>query len=360
MLIIDSHLDLSWNALQWNRDLRQPVHAIRTHEANLTGPGRGVGTVALPELRAGRVALCFATLLARSTGTPVPNIDYASPAQAYGIAQGQLAYYGALAAQGECRIITTLSELNAHIDEWTQWESTPDSTPLPLGFLISMESADPIQTPAQLAQWQAAGVRAIGPAHYGPGRFASGTGTELGLTPEGVELIKEMDRLGVLLDLTHLSDAAFWQALEIYNGPVLASHNNCRALVPHQRQFSDDQLKAIFERGGVVGAALDNWMIQPGWERGVSQNTTVSLADVVDHIDHICQLAGNTCHAAIGSDLDGGFGREQSPHDLDTIADLQKFSGLLEDRGHSPDDIAAIMHGNWLAFLRRAWGNAKT
>jgi membrane dipeptidase len=356
MFIIDSHLDLSWNALQWNRDLRQSVYTIRTLEGGLTGTGREVNTVALPELRAGRVALCFATLLARSTGRPVADIDYLSPAQAYGVAQGQLAYYRALEAGGHCRIITTITELNSHIDAWTRWETDPQTEPPPLGFVVSMESADPILTPDQLSQWQTAGVRLIGPAHYGPGRYAGGTGTELGLTPEGVALIKEMERLGVLLDLTHLSDQAFWQALEIYNGPVLASHNNCRTLVPHQRQFSDDQLGAIFERGGVIGAALDNWMIRPGWQRNAANNAPVTLAHVANHIDYVCQLAGNTTHAAIGSDLDGGFGREQSPQDLDTIADLQKFTGLLAGRGYSETDIAAIMHGNWLNFLRQAWG----
>jgi len=158
-----------------------------------------------------------------------------------------------------------------------------------------------------------------------------------------------------LLDLTHLSDQAFWQSLEHYGGLVLASHNNCRSLVPHQRQFSDAQLKAIFERDGVIGAAFDAWMLQPGWITGESSNEKVSLATVVDHIDYVCQLAGNSRHAALGTDLDGGFGREQSPHDLDTIADLQKFTGLLAQRGYSQDDIAAILHGNWLRLLRQAW-----
>jgi membrane dipeptidase len=167
-----------------------------------------------------------------------------------------------------------------------------------------------------------------------------------------------MERLGIVLDLTHCSDEAFWQALEHYNGPVLASHNNCRALVPNQRQFTDDQLRAIIERDGVIGAALDAWMLKPAWSIGEHHNPAnpvVTLSDVVDHIDHICQLAGNARHAAIGSDLDGGFGREQSPSDLDTIADLQKLAGLLAARGYGETDIAAIMHGNWLRLLRSVW-----
>jgi membrane dipeptidase len=164
-----------------------------------------------------------------------------------------------------------------------------------------------------------------------------------------------MEQLGMMLDLTHFSDQAFWQALDRYHGPLLASHNNCRVLVPHQRQFSDVQLKAIFERDGVIGVALDAWMLQPGWIVGKSTNEHVTLENVVDHVDHICQLAGNTRHVGIGSDLDGLFGREQSPRDLDTIADLQKLGDLLARRGYREADVAAILHGNWLRLLRQAW-----
>ena len=161
--------------------------------------------------------------------------------------------------------------------------------------------------------------------------------------------------MGILLDLTHSSDQAFWESLEHYEGLVLASHNNCRALVSHQRQFDDQQLRKIFQRDGVIGLAFDAWMLSPGWTIGESQNDSVTLNTVVDHIDYICQLAGNCRHAAIGTDLDGGYGREQSPSDLDTIADLQKLVGLLEKRSYNHDDIVAIMHGNWLRLLNQAW-----
>jgi membrane dipeptidase len=218
-----------------------------------------------------------------------------------------------------------------------------------------MESADPILKPDQLSVWKEAGVRIIGPAHYRAGRYAGGTSTELGLTLDGQTLLRELERLGIILDLTHLSDHAFWEALEIFNGVVLASHNNCRVLVPHQRQFDDEQIRAIIARDGVIGAAFDNWMIRPGWARGAKDNPQVMLAHVADHIDHICQLAGNSGHAAIGSDLDGGFGREQSPSDLDTIADLQNMIEILAKRGYTEIDIASIMHGNWLRLIRRAW-----
>jgi membrane dipeptidase len=358
MLIVDAHLDLAWNALQWNRDLQTSVHTIRARESALTGAGRGQGTVALPEMRAGRIALCFATLLARSTGRALQNLDYSSPLQAYAVAQGQLAYYRSLEKVREVRLIKNATELDGHMASWEGWETIPTQLQPAPGLVISMESADPIQSPADLDAWKDAGVRVIGPAHYGPGRYAGGTSTEFGLTSLGRDLLREMHQLDIILDMTHFSDQAFWEALDLFEGQVLASHTNCRTLVPHQRQFDDRQLRAITERGGVIGVALDNWMLLFGWVRGGKDNGPVRLMDAVNHIDHICQLAGNSQHAAIGSDLDGGFGREQSPADLDTIVDLQKIPDLLSGRGYRDEDIAAILHGNWLRLLRNAWAKS--
>lgn len=358
MLIIDAHLDLSMNALQWNRNLLQSVYTIRTLEQYTSGKGRAQGVVAYPEMRRGRIFLSVATLIARSTGRTVPHFDFATAAQAYGMARGQLAYYRALEQEGHIRIISDVAGLDSHTAEWQAWDAAhPEETAEtpPLGFVISMEGADPILHPEQLEEWYNAGLRLLGPTHYGPGRYAGGTGTELGLSPIGPPLLREMERLGILLDLTHLSDQAFWESLEHYNGLVLASHNNCRALVPHQRQFSDEQLKAIFARDGVIGAAFDAWMLHPGWVVGQTTNEHVTIDTVVDHIDYICELAGSARHIAIGTDLDGGYGKEQSPRDLETIADLQKLNELLAARGYSEDDIAAILHGNWLRLLHQAW-----
>ena len=355
MIIVDAHLDLAWNALQWNRNIQHSVYTIRTGENNISGAGRGQGTVALPEMRQGRIALCFGTLLARSTGRAIQNLDYSSPYQAYAVAQGQLAYYQALNHANKIRLIKSKQQLEEHIAAWIRWEA--DTTlPQPLvGLVISMESADPILLPEQLPAWQEAGLRIVGPAHYGPGRYAGGTSTELGLAFEGRQLLREMEDQGILLDLTHLSDEAFWEAMDCFGGVVLASHSNCRALVPHQRQFDNRQINAIIAREGVMGIALDNWMLRPGWSQRARDNERVTLDHVADHIDHICQLAGNSRHAAIGSDLDGGFGREQSPADLDTIADLQHIPEILSGRGYSDADIASIMYGNWLRLVQTAW-----
>jgi membrane dipeptidase len=269
--------------------------------------------------------------------------------------QGQLAYYRALNEAGKLRLITDRKELDEHIAAWLEWEKDTSLAQPAVGIVVSMESADPILTPEQLPAWQEAGLRIVGPAHYGPGRYAGGTSTELGLAFEGRQLLREMERLGILLDLTHLSDEAFWEAMDCFGGQVLASHNNSRALVPHQRQFDNRQIHAILSRDGVIGVAFDNWMLRPGWTRGTRDNERVTLSHVADHIDHICQLSGNSQHAGIGSDLDGGFGREQSPADLDSIADLQRLTELLSKRGYRDDDIGAIMHGNWLRLLRNAW-----
>src|SRR2546421_932033 len=170
-----------------------------------------------------------------------------------------------------------------------------------------------------------------------------------------------MERVGMILDVTHLSDQCFDEALDLYGGPVLASHHNCRPLVPDQRQLTDEQIKRLVGRGAVIGAAFDAWMLYPGWVRGETRPEAagVTIATVVDHIDRVCQLAGNARHAALGTDLDGGFGREQSPYDLDTIADLQKIPELLRGRGYSETDVAGVMYGDWGRFFRTAWGRKK-
>jgi membrane dipeptidase len=238
---------------------------------------------------------------------------------------------------------------------YAEWQSSPENAKF--GFILSMEGADPIVDPSHAQYWYEQGLRLIGPAHYGTSAYAHGTGTEGGLKPAGYDLLRVMEELSIVLDLTHLADEAFWQALEAYRGPVIASHNNCRTITPHQRQFSDDQIRAIIERGGVIGAAFDAWMMAPGWTLDRGSRAPVLIEDAINHIDHICQLAGNANHVAIGSDLDGGFGTEQSPDDLDTITDLQRLVPLLSARGYNAGDIEGIFHRNWMSFFRRAWKN---
>lgn len=355
MLIFDAHLDLAWNAIDWNRDLRLPVADIRRREREqgMDDKGRACNTVSFPELRRGQVGVFIATLLARLLRPKLmPAIQrFESMEAAYAAAHGQLAYYRALVTQGWLRFITDWPTLEAHVQAW---ESDPLPTE-PLGFILSMEGADPVLAPEQVQEWWDAGLRIIGPAHYGVSPYAHGTGTEGGLFPQGPALLKEMERVGMILDVTHLSDQCFDEALDLYGGPVLASHHNCRTLVPNQRQLTDDQIKRLISRGAVIGTALDSWMLYPGWIRGVTQPEVVGLEAMIDHIARVCELAGNAHHAAIGTDLDGGFGREQSPRDLDTIADLQRVPDLLRKRGFDEAAIRGILHGNWVRFFRDAW-----
>jgi membrane dipeptidase len=357
VLLFDAHLDLAWNALDWNRDLRLPVADIRRREIeqSMTGKGRGEGTVSFVELRRGQVGLFIATLLPRLLRPNLmPAIQrYESMDAAYAAACGQMAYYRALEQQGYLRWIKDAKTLKSHVAGWRDGGEGQ-----PLGFILSMEGADSVLSPAQVEEWWNAGLRIIGPAHYGVSPYAHGTGTEGGLFPQGPALLKEMERVGMILDVTHLSDQCFDEALDVYNGPVLASHHNCRELVPNQRQLTDAQIKRLIARGAVIGAALDTWMLVPNWERGKTrpEETGVTLNTMVDHIDRVCQLAGNARHAALGTDLDGGFGREQSPTDLDTIADLQRVPDLLRKRGYKEDDVMNIAHGNWVRFFTEAWG----
>jgi membrane dipeptidase len=346
MLLIDGHLDLAYNALTLNRDLSQSIEEIRRQAA-----GKSLGTVSLPEMRKGEVGVCLATAFARVSVERGLWSDYNSPEIAYAKAQGQLSYYRILESQAQVRVIKDLETLNRHVEEWQQSYRSN----LPLGFVLSMEGADPIIAPDQLESWWKDGVRVVSLSHFGVGRYAHGTGTKGGLTPAGRKLLEKMDSEGMILDISHLSEQSFWEALDIFAGPVIASHNNCQALVPGDRQLSDDQIRALTRREAVIGVVLDAWMLYPGWVRGETSNAVVSLESVADHIDHICRLSGNTRHAAIGSDLDGGFGKEQCPHDLDTIADLQKVPELLRKRGYSEEDVRQVMHGNWLQLLRRTW-----
>lgn len=356
-LIFDSHLDLAWNALAYNRDQTETVDEINAREQGMDpAGGRGHATTSLPEMRSGRVAVCLGTLLARAKRHVQPaaghrriDLDYGTQSIAYAIAQGQLAYYRLLEAQGEMQMIGTRRELDAH---WQRWEADPTAR-LPIGNILAMEGADPIVDPAQVDEWFAAGLRSVMLSHYGPSHYSVGTGDNGPLTPRGIAMLKEFERVGMILDVTHLSDQSFFQALDHFAGPVMASHNNCRALVPGDRQFSDEQLRLIIERGAVIGVVCDAWMLTPGWKIGVTRPERLTTAALADQIDHICQLAGNAEHAAIGSDLDGGFGTEQTPGDLRTIADLQKLAPLLAERGYSDSDINGIFHGNWLRFFGR-------
>ena len=353
MFIFDAHLDLSMNAMEWNRDLTLPVAEIREREQGMTDkPDRGKNTVSLPAMREGNIGLCMATQIARfvKKGSSLPG--WHSQHQAWAQTQGQLAWYKTMEAAGEMVQIKDIQGLESHLKLWKS-----DAPKKPIGYILSLEGADSIVDLSYLEKSYESGLRAIGPAHYGPGIYAHGTDSVGGIGQKGKDLLKKVEELNIILDATHLCDKSFWETMDVYNGPVWASHNNCRELVDHNRQFSDEQIKELISRDAVIGVALDAWMMVPNWVRGKStpKEMNVTLEIAVDNIDHICQLAGNTDHVGIGTDLDGAFGKEQSPYDLDTIADLKKIPDLLTKRGYTSSGIEKIMNQNFINFLKKVW-----
>ncbi len=355
--LIDAHLDLAWNALSFNRNLLQSIEQIRAAEAGLTDElSRGNSTVCLPELKRAHVPLCIATLIARSgpekkIRAPFKRVDldYVDQRIAFAHAQGQLAYYRLLEKEGHLRIVKTAPQLKAH---WEQWQKSPATTPL--GIIIGMEGADPILGPEQVEAWWEDGLRAVGPVHYGRGQYAYGTATDGPLSDQGLCLLKELERMGMILDVTHLSDRSFYQALEQFSGATIASHHNCRTLVPGDRQLADQQIKLLLQRDAVIGTSFDARMLHPGWTRGETKPEEVAIESVANQIDHICQLAGNAGHCAFGTDLDGGFGNEQTPGAIGTIADVHKLEDILAIRGYSAADIDGIFFGNWLRLFTKS------
>ena len=349
--IFDCHLDLSMNATEWNRDLTLPIGKIRELEKDLFDkPDRGNATVCLPELIKGNIGLCVATLISRYVKPNNPLPGWNSPEQAWAHAQGQLAWYRTMEDREEMIQITDKNSLIKHLEKWNN-----NSIKKRIGYILSLEGADSIINLDYLYNLYDQGLRAIGPAHYGPGTYAFGTGSIGGIGEKGKELLKEIEKLNLILDVTHLCDQSFWETLDNYNGNLWASHSNTRTIVPDERQFSDDQIKELIKREAVIGMAFDAWMMIPNWERGISNPVQKKLLieNIVDHIDHICQLTGSSNHIGLGSDLDGGFGKEQCPLDLDTIADLQKLDIILNKRGYSDDDINKIFNKNFIDFLIR-------
>lgn len=356
IFLIDAHLDLSMNAIEWNRDLTKPLAEIRSNERYLTDKNdRGRGTVCLPELRNGKIGLVVATQLSRvaDQNRAFPGYSWNSPYQAWAMTQAQLTWYREMEKLGEMVQITSNDQLDKHLTLWED-DSVPDADK-PIGFVLSLEGADSLVDISYLQTACEYGLRAIGPAHFGPGRYAAGTKSTGGLTGPGKELLKEMDGLGMILDITHLTDEGFYEAVNLYKGPVWASHCNVRKIVNTQRQLSDEQVRILIERDAVIGGMLDCWSMDNRFIDQVSDpwQLNIRMENLVDHWDHICQLAGNSLHVAIGSDLDGNYGTEQTPLDLNAISDLQKYQYILQKRGYSEGDIENIFYKNWLRILRK-------
>lgn len=353
MLIIDGHEDIAYNALEWGRDIRRSAYTIREQEANNPNPN-GIAMAGLPELRRGGVGLIFGVIFLFPLGNTTPIDDchsqsYRTAEEAHRAGQGQLAYYRTLAEEPGVSLIQNQRDLQRVLTAWEQ--SSADDPQRPLGIVPLLEGADAIRTPAEAAQWFADGLRIVGLAWSGT-RYSGGTRAPGPLTPAGKELLTEMERVGLILDTSHLAEESFWQALQSFHGPVIASHSNCRIFTPTDRHLSDDMIRALAERDSVIGVMPVNAFLDGTWSR--DNRFQISLADVVRHIDHICQLTGTTRHVGIGTDVDGGFGREETPVELDTIADIAKLADALKHKGYREEDVVGIMGGNWRRFLAQA------
>lgn len=350
-MYVDGHLDIAYNALVAGRDVVAGVAAIRAAEEPPL-PGMGAATVGWPELRRAGVGLVFATLFTLPAAAVSTDLaterGYSSPDEAHAHALAQLEFYRGLAAAGHARILVSRAGLAAHRAAWAAGDPT-------LGLVLLMENGDPIRAPEEAAWWAAQGVRIVGPAWQAT-RYCGGTRQPGPLTELGRRLLPELARAGVALDVSHMAEESFWQALERWEGPVLASHSNCRAFVAERfadRHLSDAMIAALVRRDAVIGAVLFNGFLAASYQRGDPKERH-GLDQLLRHVDHICQLAGDADHVAIGSDLDGGLGREQIPRELDSVADLPRVAEALSGAGFSDAQVAGIMGRNWLRLLERA------
>ena len=358
-LIIDSHQDIAWNMLTFGRDYTRPVAETRRLEAGTIVPDvNGDATVGWPEYQRGSVAVIFATLFA----TPAKKKEaydtlwYADPEKAHRLYMDQVTVYRRLVDShpDKFRFITTTKELDSVIEHWSRPSLNGEGHPVGLVYL--MEGADGIRSPKELSEWYDLGLRMIGLAWAGT-RYCGGTGEPGPLTPEGRELIAAMADYNFILDLSHMDEAAAYESLDRYEGPVMATHANCAALMrgaDTNRHLPDRVIEGLIERDGVIGLIPLNSFLKVGWLRkSGSRREEVPLDTLIAHIDHICQIAGDSLHAGIGSDFDGGFGLQSIPPEIDSIADLQIIGTGLRSRGYGESDIENIFGGNWLRFLRR-------
>ena len=360
-LIVDAHQDLAWNMLSFGRDYTRSAYETRRLEAGSpTIEHNGDSLIGWPEYQSARVAVIFATLFA-SPGRYVTDawdrVSYRDHNfdDAHRIYWQQLEYYYRYTDKypDKFNIIASRVDLKRILDHWQSPTPEP-SQGHPVGLVFLMEGAEGIRTPKELHRWYEMGLRHIGLAWAGT-RYCGGTKEPGPITDDGRLLLKVMADLNITLDLSHMDEIAVLEALDTYPGPVIATHANCLALLPnfeYNRQLSDRVIQGIIGRGGTIGVIPLNTFLKTGWLRASgSRREEVSLSVVADHIDHICQLAGNAQHAAIGSDFDGGFGLQSVPPEIDTIVDLHKIGDLLQSRGYSDADIAAILGGNWIRHL---------
>jgi membrane dipeptidase len=355
MMIVDAHQDIAYNALSFNRDYR--LSALH-HRQQETDPAliksQGIATIGLPDSLLGRVGVIFATLFVApdhgKNASQWGRFRYKTAQEAYALALQQRDYYQRLTDEHDkITLIHTQADLDGVLETWAEGTTLADHRQ---GLVLLMENADPILEPKQVEEWYERGVRIIGPA-WERTRYSGGTGYPGPLTPLGYELLEIMRSFNMILDLSHMAEEACLQALDRYDGLMIASHSNPHRFRTSDRHMTDDMILRLSEHDGVMGIVLYNLFLSNMWRNG-DRKSDVPLITVVDAIDYVCQLTGSARHVGIGSDLDGGFGKESIPEGLDTVTDLMNIIPLLCERGYSESDIEGIMGRNMLRILRQA------
>ncbi len=365
MLIVDSHEDLAWSMLSFGRDYTLSSAEIRRREQGTPIPTyNDEAMLGYDDFQLGQVALIFASLFAlpvRLRTGSWESIFYLDSRQASRLYHQQLEVYQRLTDEHyeKFRLIRYCSEMEDLLRSWEVLPEFDEDTGAlrqskPVGLIISMENAEAVRNPGELDEWWERGLRLIGPA-WASNRFCGGTNEPGPLTSEGYALLERMSELGFGLDLTHMDEKAVLQALDTYAGVLFASHSNAQALLNKDetnRHLSDKVIHGILERDGVIGVNPYNAFLKAGWKKG-NRRQEVLIDHLIDQIDYLCQMAGNSSHVGIGTDFDGGFGLQSAPTGFDTIADLQKLVPLLVERGYTTQDCAAILGENWLSMLRK-------
>jgi membrane dipeptidase len=362
MLIVDAHEDLAWNMLTFGRDYTRSAEETRRQESgSLVALYNDDTMLGWPEYQRGRVAVIFASLFATPLRLCTGAWDilcYADADQACRLYQAQLDAYNRMQEKhpDKYSLISTQKDLEIVLAPWQRSENEGeaiDQSGKCVGLVILMEGAEGIRLPEELEEWWTRGVRVIGPAWAGT-RFCGGTREPGLMSAEGFALLDAMTDLGFCLDISHMDELSALQALNVYQGCIIASHSNALSMVKgsnSNRHLSDRLIQGILERDGVIGVVPYNGFLKADWKRG-DRRDEVSLLQVVSQIDYICQMAGDAHHTGIGSDYDGGFGVQSTPLGIETIADLQKLEALLREKGYDSSDIEAILGGNWLKQLR--------
>ena len=344
--IVDGHLDLAENVTIFGRDLTRDLSFIRRREKRTLNQI----SVTLPELKKGNVVITFATVtpgfLPEDVGKDFEpkSAIYHDYREAEAQAMSQIDLYEGWERNGFVRIIKSVNDLEDHLHLWNSDHA--------IGLVLLMEGADPIIEIKDLPKWWSRGLRMIGltfgDTKYGAG-VAGGTTKEKkeGISEKGIELLEEMAELGLIWDISHLTERGVWQGLDLGFQKVFASHANSQALMHSNRHLSDEIIKEVAKRGGVIGLVLYNGFLDMEWRK--DHSVPVSLAEQFrNHAEHIAKLT-SWKHVGIGSDFDGGFGSDETPMEIDSIADLYKIGDVVPVEFR--EDVLSI---NWINFLRRS------